>query len=178
MPGHVTIGENSFRCLHCGVEFKLPDGGVSINMFIAMGKGFEQDHQRCEPSARGEARMNATDVYMWIRGWDTGQSSKTIWRFFMGELGSNPHERHIPYDPSDFGRCYRLLKLAPEWRARLGELAEQVPLWAPFVEAWPELEALYEEEIQRPDKVAPKLYARMKTLVKDAENIRHKSTKR
>lgn len=36
----------------------------------------------------------------------------------------------------------------------------------PLVDAWDELEALYAEEINRKDGTAPKLYTRMKELLK------------
>ena len=69
----------------------------------------------------------------------------------------------VPYDPSDFRRCLRLLAVMPEWRARLPEVAAKYPTWAGLVEHWDELEALYEEEA--PSGVAPKLFARMQELI-------------
>src|SRR6516164_3966881 len=52
----------------------------------------------------------------WLEGVDTGISSETIWRTLTGET---PSDTDVPCDPSDFGRCYRLLKIMPEWRPRL-----------------------------------------------------------
>lgn len=69
----------------------------------------------------------------------------------------------IPYDPGDFGRCYRLLQHFPEWHTRLPEVAAKYPVWGPMVKAWDELTALYEEEKQ--SGKAPKLYKRMKELI-------------
>ncbi len=79
----------------------------------------------------------------WIGGGDTGMSSKTIWRVMTG-YASNAAD--TPSDRGDFGRCHRLLKLMPEWRERLAEVSSAHAMWAPFVEAWPRLELLYEGE--------------------------------
>lgn len=99
----------------------------------------------------------------WLLSGDTGTSSKTICAVMTGsKMGVSPD---LPYDPSDFGRCYRLLALFPEWRNRLPEVAEQFPIWRPMVEAWSELTALYEEESN--GSYAPKLYKRMRELIED-----------
>lgn len=101
----------------------------------------------------------------WIIGRDTGLSSMTIWEFMTGLPVWELHRwsgLHTPRDPSDFGRCYRLLQHFPEWRSRLPEMAEAKPEWAPLVAAWDELVALYEEEL--PSGRAPKLYERMQEL--------------
>lgn len=95
----------------------------------------------------------------WIVGDDTGISSKTIWSVMMGVAIDRADK---PYDPSDFGRCYRLLKLIPEWRNRLEEVSKTYPQWKGLVENWSELEALWEEE--SPSGTAPKLYQRIQKL--------------
>ena len=74
-----------------------------------------------------------------------------------------------PSDPSDFGRCYRLLKLFPDWRPRLDEIAAKHPAWGPMVARWSDMEALWEEESIKPDRKAPKLFALMTTLVRQGE---------
>lgn len=78
----------------------------------------------------------------WIGGRDTGASSVAIWSHMMGARSSGS----FPYDPSDFGRCYRLLTLAPEWRARIGEMAKYSKTWARLAARWDELTALFEAE--------------------------------
>ena len=58
-----------------------------------------------------------------------------------------PVKRHnVPLDPGDFGRCHRLLKDFPEWRARLQEVADRFPSWQPLVDNWPRMEELYERD--------------------------------
>lgn len=107
----------------------------------------------------------------WIIKGRTGISSKTIWAVLMGVVKSPiaccPGQFDIPYDPSDFLRCHNLLQAIPGWRERLPEVAAIFPRWRPFVEAWPELERLYEKE-QRRD-TAPLLYDKMQEVRKLAD---------
>lgn len=109
----------------------------------------------------------------WILSSDTGVSSKTIWAVMMG-VAIAPGQRcgfasrtldltyDIPFDPADFGRCHRLLKLFPDWRSGIARMGEIFPKWKPMADRWDELERLYEEE--RPSGKCPKLYDLMKTL--------------
>lgn len=107
---------------------------------------------RVKPTAAG-------DAVAWLQNGDTGLSSLTIWYVLMGQT---PDRADIPYDPADFGRCYRLLQVMPSWKTRLGEVAARYPQWAPLVDAWEELTALYEAEL--PSGRAPKLFARLQAL--------------
>lgn len=103
----------------------------------------------------------------WIVGDDTGISSRTIWSVMMGVEYNGISGPRPPADPSDFGRCYRLLKLIPEWRGRLREVAERYPIWGPMVEAWDELERMYEAALATGKNVSDesrRMYERMKQL--------------
>lgn len=80
-----------------------------------------------------------------------------------GSLGNHPS------DPDDFSRCRRIVALVPGGAKRMGEVAAAFPrsrAWARLAPAWAELEALFVEESRRPDRMAPKLYARMSELVR------------
>lgn len=101
----------------------------------------------------------------WLLSGDTGISSKTICAVMTGSKKADSFGPDVPHDPSDFGRCYRLLQNFPEWRARLPEVAAAYPIWGPMVAAWDELTALYEQEKQNKSGMAPKLYERMRTLI-------------
>jgi hypothetical protein len=101
----------------------------------------------------------------WLAGCDTGISSRTIVMAICGRHVCEERTPHPPLDPSDFGRCYRLLQAVPELRPQFGKVAEVFPVWAPLVREWGALEALYLEE--SPRKTAPKLYARMQELLKE-----------
>jgi len=92
----------------------------------------------------------------WLAGDDTGISSLTIYSVMTGVRVSRTG---IPHDSDDFGRCHRLLSLFPEWRGRLGEVAARFPEWRGLVEAWGELEGLYEQGLLSGD--GSQLYLRM-----------------
>ena len=127
----------SARCPSCGADSKSLIQG-----------------EKPKPTSDGDARA-------WVGNGDTGTSSLTIWSVLTGY--PSPHGRYdVPHDPDDFGRCYRLLQVMPLWRSRLVEVVEKCHDWTPFVDAWDELTALYEEEL--PNRIAPKLYARMQEL--------------
>lgn len=106
---------------------------------------------------------------MWMALGERGTSSMTIWAVMRGVIEyrflftGNYYFSH-PRDPDDFRRCYLLLRLIPEWRYRLNEVAEILPEWKSLVENWDELTELYENERENADGNAPLLYARMKEL--------------
>ena len=89
----------------------------------------------------------------WYRSYQTGISSETIFEVMTGI----PVRRHdMPYDPSDFSRCYELLERFPEWKPRLHEVSARFPRWKGLIDNWDKLTELYEEE--KPTGEAPKLY--------------------
>jgi len=94
----------------------------------------------------------------WLLSGDTGISSKTILAVMTGSKKTDSFGIDVPRDSSDFGRCYRLLQLFPEWRVRLPEVAEAYPIWSPMVAAWDELSAMYEESPRN-------MYGRMCELI-------------
>ena len=106
----------------------------------------------------------------WIVRGNIGLSSKAIWAHFT--LGCSVGFGAAPSDPSDFLRCYWLLKLAPAWRARIFELGERYSSWIKLVSHWGELEAMLLEAWPKScesgeyenEPPARKMYARMKEL--------------
>jgi hypothetical protein len=157
---HVVPGGGGFRCLNCGTEQPIAYP-VDLNVWAGAAKGFEKSHRGCKPSEAGAARFKYENPVQWLASWDTGISSLTIFSVFQGH--SRPDRPDVPHDPADFGRCYRLLRVAPEWRANLSRVAERYPAWAPLVARWDDLTRLYEEE--EPTGKAPKLYALMRELL-------------
>jgi len=115
------------------------------------------------------------DAEAWVGNGDTGTSSLTIWAVLMKRV--SPHGYlDAPHDPDDFGRCYRLLRIMPSWRARLSEVASACQAWGPMVDHWDELVGLWERE--KPSGYCPDLYDRMQILrgddpVRVAENRRY-----
>lgn len=157
---HVVMGNNSLRCLNCGREQPLDfSQGIGIGAMVGLSKGFGKDHAKCKPSEDGRARYMYKTPGEWLESWDTGLSSMTIYNFMQRGQTIAPD---MPHDPADFGRCYRLLQVAPEWRTRMADMGAAIPAWSKLCDAWSELEALYEEE--HPLERAPKLYARLQEL--------------
>jgi hypothetical protein len=138
------IGETA-HCTRCGE-------GLTINMpqrlevALAAMQAFGKIHAKCKPRDYQEPEITALN---WPQSRDTGVSSATIWQAFTGEALYNSND--VPHDPSDFGRCYRLLKLRPEWEAELSEVSDLIPAWKPYVTKWPKLKELYEEALRTGD---------------------------
>jgi DNA-directed RNA polymerase subunit RPC12/RpoP len=155
------------HCGKCQHEFAPCFLPVSAESFGKMR------HTRCPMCGSKDIKIgefpkptNEGDPVAWLANGDTGISSKTIWFTLMNRTAPIEFRPDVPHDPSDFGRCYRLLKVMPSWRSRLPEVAEKHKSWRPLVAAWDELTALYEQEL--PTGMAPKLYARMRALIEGA----------
>jgi len=168
----------SFDCLRCGASY-MPTYPAPVDVMVAISKSLEKTHRTCKANPEGdrcpfclklghnfEACPNAKvrTIDDWFRGPDTGTSSQTIACTLTGR-GTNGGYSDPPADPSDFGRCHRLLTRFPELRPRLGEVAARYPAWAPFVREWDRMTALYERE--RPTGKAPELFALMQALTQE-----------
>lgn len=182
---HIVLSNNKVLCRGCGNAYDLFPNGQSREIWemADLQRGFAEQHAHCAPKGAADANLRCSLCGMqghdfegcnaahgltketWINGHDTGLSSKTLWYFMMGRDFSllGWYGPAAPLDPSDFGRCYRLLLLAPEWRARMPEMAA-VKGWARLAPAWEELTALFLKERKRKDGNAPKLYKRMQEL--------------
>lgn len=157
---HVVMIGKGIGCVNCGAEQAISFPS-SVTVFKAIGEAFTKDHKRCKPSEGGRKRFEYSTPTEWFESWDTGVSSLTIFSVFKGY--GRPEQPDVPHDPADFGRCYRLLKVAPGWRDRLSEVAARYPAWTPLATHWDELTKLYEEEL--PTGKAPKLHKRMRELL-------------
>lgn len=103
------------------------------------------------------------EAFRWMNGHDTGMSSKAIFSHMISGESTGSY----PYDPSDLGRCIRLLERFPLWRLRLPEMAAYGPVWKIYVERWDELHSMMADEVGvdwSKARRAPKTYAFMKEL--------------
>ncbi|MBE3065154.1 MAG: hypothetical protein IMZ54_12320 [Acidobacteria bacterium] len=160
-----TVPVDDFKALTAlagSKGFDLLDAGLAsaLDATFVMTNAEDSKVLRAEVASR---LIGLGPIDEWLRGTDTGISSRTI----VATLAAHPAAADLcgkgyPYDPDDFGRCYRLLKKIPEWRPRIFEMAPVSRQWEALVSHWAELEALYEEE--SPSGACPKLYARMKEL--------------
>lgn len=172
--GHVAIGSGGrFQCNHCGaVHDPFKGEAVELWAVAALGEAFTKQHARCpapkverchfcfsqEHASNEHVNVTTATAVDWIDCGDTGLSSTAIWKHMMGAASSGDY----PYDPDDFGRCFRLLAApwARGWRERMPEMARYGKVWAALATEWPKLEALFVKEA--PTGKAPKLYAAMK----------------
>jgi hypothetical protein len=111
----------------------------------------------------------------WLLGNDSGVSSQTILLVMTETPEVDGFDPDVPHDPSDLGRCVRLLDHFPDWRPRLPEMAARYPDWAPFVRDWEALEAEYRRVVDRRRKHAPALYAHIRSLVAEGRTERRAS---
>ena len=102
----------------------------------------------------------------WIRNGERGISSEAIFEVCAEHplLDSDHLKYNFPRDPSDFNRCYKLLKQCQEFNAKLSEVYKIYPCWKVFIDNWDRLTNLFEEEFNREDGRAPKLYKFMEIL--------------
>jgi hypothetical protein len=153
------------HCTRCGAGLNLGGTPQPVPIALAASRAFIKIHEKCaETGRKEESPLIPSD---WARGRDTGISSGTIYAVITGHA-SPCGWRDIPHDPSDFGRCYRLLELFPQWKQRLGLVAAAYPAWKPFVREWDKLTQMYEKAILTPKEPATEMYEFMQGLEKEA----------
>lgn len=111
-------------------------------------------------------------VLAWFASDDTGTSSEGIACHMTGTPIRDAWEG--PSDPSDLGRCLRLLELFPEWKPRMGEMARHGNEWSALVPHWDDLAQMMADEVGidwSKGRYAPITYAAMKTYlaIKDTQ---------
>jgi len=109
-----------------------------------------------------QARDNA-----WFCSLFTGASAIAIQQR-MNPARPTTFKRNHPHDPSDLNRCLLLLDLVPEWRPRLGEMADVSPAWAALVGEWDNLEGMFLDEVGlnfKKGQSAKQTHERMRTLL-------------
>lgn len=115
---------------------------------------------------------DAMGLTAWLASDDTGLSSK-----YMASELADPRfsaEFYYPRDGGDFGRCYRLLRAAPELLKNFDRLATCPAPWPALHAGWMKLEELYEASVKhdkeqerlgvRPDWNSPQYRAFSKAL--------------
>lgn len=106
----------------------------------------------------------------WWNSDDTGTSSKYLAGVLSDRRGRGGTclEGNHPHDPSDLGRCLRMLDAAPELRENMPMMSDPIhgPVWNALFAHWNELESLYREEL--PSGNAPRCYERMKQIIEAA----------
>jgi hypothetical protein len=105
-------------------------------------------------------------VLEWLNGSDRGLSSEALAHCYLGNKRPNvTFGWCAPGDPADLGRCLRLVRLVPDVRECVDELAALSTAWARVAPVWDELAALMEGEVGidwSKARRAPRTYAAMK----------------
>lgn len=104
----------------------------------------------------------------WLISGDTGISSETMAGIALGATptpGNWRSEGDAPHDPSDFGRCYRLVKAVPSIRDDFGAIGKAVPAFAGILREWDALCVIYERDL--PTGQSDDLYERIRELRKE-----------
>lgn len=107
----------------------------------------------------------------WACGNDTGASSTTLCLYMLGMPPTRPWYDY-PHDPDDLGRCLRLLETIPEWKSRIGEMAECGPYWAALASDWERVADEMAEEVGidwSKGRSAPRAYALMRSVLEPVE---------
>lgn len=133
------------------------------------------------PAGDAQARVEVTDeatterrALLWLAGDDSGMSSIAIVHHMLGMESDGS----FPWDPSDLGRCLRMLELFPEWKPRIGEMARYSEQWARISAKWDELAAMMADEVGidwSKGKKAPKTYAAL-TAALEGEVVTHQES--
>jgi hypothetical protein len=110
----------------------------------------------------------------WLASWDTGTSSKSIMLWLSSKTADKTWGASTPSDCADLARCLRLLERIPEWKQRMGEMAETGGEWPTYAKRWAEIEASFLAEVGKlparddRDWKAPKTYELMKRVQAEA----------
>lgn len=96
--------------------------------------------------------LQMQEITQRLLSWDTWLSSKVMASVYT----NNKHSWDHPRDPSDFWRCYRLVKKVPWIKNSFDRISLISTSWKFIIENWDKLCELYEEEL--PKWSAPILY--------------------
>ncbi len=107
-------------------------------------------------------------IGQWIADKDTGISSETMVAIALGAKKTKSSRFNAPHDPSDFGRCYRLVKAVPEMKTQFDRIGKAVPTFKLILKNWDELCELYERDL--PSGKSDDLYKRIKELRGDCQS--------
>lgn len=112
----------------------------------------------------------ARRVIAWMVAGDSGISSETMASIALDVEKKDSFGLRPPSDPSDFGRCYRLVMAVPEIIDVFPHIARKVPKFKGILDNWDELCALYERDLSK--KKSVEMYNRMKELLGETHRAR------
>lgn len=164
-------------CFNCGGSYDMLAGangkGVEISLAAEIMKGFAKNHLHCQPTWKEPVNENADKQSEWVNAawWaqhgERGSSSECIFNHLNKSMRYEKAFDKHPLDPSDFHRCYKLLKAVPQWRDRIGEMRIVSPVWEKLVDNWEKLESMLEEQLET--KKPNGMYEFMNQLIESAK---------
>lgn len=102
----------------------------------------------------------------WLAHGERGISSETIFSALTGVDALRGGWQSHPHDPSDLGRCIKLLDSVPELQPLMYKMMHVSPHWFGLMSRWDELVALYRHEKSIHGAIsAPKTYQMMKSIL-------------
>jgi hypothetical protein len=176
MKANTTIRNGDLFCLNCGGSHKL-QMPVAVEVITKKIEAFNELHADCEPTWKESeiTRGSSLDekVLDWLINGETGVSSKTMAEVMTGRPCLKGWHRDHPYDPDDFSRCYKLLKMIPELKALLPKMRSVSEAWSNLVDNWDKLTEMYEQNTQENWKNYKKIgmYELMQKCINPAKEI-------
>ena len=147
--------------------YDVIDIGIAASLKAFSVYTTEENAEKWRAEIEEGLTKNGDSIEAWLKGTDVGSSSKVL---AMTLAGISTHtidlynQKAHPYDPSDIGRCFRMLDRFPHLRDNLFLMNKVSPVWKKLVGRWDELRSLYDEEY--PSGSAPKLYDLIQELIK------------
>lgn len=142
---HVSYRSSDLFCYHCGDSHVIAMP-CPVDEMITRTTAFVERHKNCKKTWSEPMPMLQWSMFeraeFWFKYGERGQSSEAIYDRMMGKFKGN---KNHPHDGGDFGRCHGLLKMVPEFRARLSEMKRVSQEWANLVDNWDELTLTYEK---------------------------------
>lgn len=115
------------------------------------------------------SEQSKRNISTWFGGRDKGLSSEAM--AVTALTGVAPENANYPHDPSDFGRCARLIKRVPEVKiVAFPILSKHGNVWPKLIEAWDEIHETMESESGiswEKSKRAEKTYQVMQRVIYD-----------
>ena len=151
---HTGFRNGDLFCFHCGASQKMPlpmDAGLAGKFMLL----FDSHHKNCkktwvEPFPLDCAKLNdeLEQMKWWLKNGNQGVSSNTMFKVLNNyHMQPNGSTGCHPLDPSDFRRCYWLIKCIPQWESRLDKMRTQSKQWAAIVDNWTLLSKMLEQQM-------------------------------
>lgn len=111
--------------------------------------------------------MDKQRMIDWIGLGNFGRSSLTMWCALMGSTTIVRADK--PYDNPDFDYCIRMVRMGNVTKEDLLKVKERYKWYAPYIDNWDELVALYDAKSDKQSE----LFNRLQELREESDKIRY-----